>query len=134
VGLIVVETAKVNRDLAARSTRFILGIYSDKLIAPFQKLVQTIREEGCTVFSQIVDKSLLARGLVPAALQVSEIQKLIDNFVEAPVRVLKAGFDGLITIWLACILCRIFSSCRPTSVPMSMEKGLREEPRLLLRS
>jgi 2,4-dienoyl-CoA reductase-like NADH-dependent reductase (Old Yellow Enzyme family) len=95
VGLIVVEASNVNPDLSSRSTKFLLGIYSDKLIPGMEKLAQAIHKEGCKTILQIVDKSLLAKGMKPTDLQVSEIEKLIDYFVEGGVRAQKAGFDGV---------------------------------------
>ena len=95
VGLVVVEASNVNPDLSSRSTKFLLGIYSDKLISGMEKLARAIHEEGCKTILQIVDKSLLAKGIKPADLEVSEIEKLIEYFVEGAVRGQKAGFDGV---------------------------------------
>ena len=95
VGLIVVEASNVNPDLSSRSTKFLLGIYSDKLIPGMEKLARTIHGEGCKTILQVVDKSLLAKGIKPADLTVSEIEQLIEYFVEGSVRCQKAGFDGV---------------------------------------
>ncbi len=95
VGLVVVEASNVNPDLASRSTKFVLGIYSDKLIPGVQKLAQAIHGEGGKTILQMVDKSLLAKGIKPSDLKVSEIEKLIDYFVEGAARAQKAGFDGV---------------------------------------
>lgn len=95
VGLVVVEASNVNPDLSSRSTKFLLGIYNDRLIPDMEKLARTIHAEGCKTILQIVDKSLLAKGLKPADLSVSEIEQLIEYFVEGAVRGQKAGFDGV---------------------------------------
>jgi len=94
-GLIVVEASNVNPDLSLRVTPFGLGVYDDKVIAPLQRLSQAIHGEGCKVILQLADKSILAKGITPGDFQVSEIEKLIDYFVKASVRVQKAGFDGV---------------------------------------
>lgn len=95
VGLIVVQATNVNPDPALGVTRFVLGIYDDRLILPLQRLAQIIHEEGSIVMMQLVDKSMQARRSKPADLQISEIHKLIDYFVKASVRVQRAGFDGV---------------------------------------
>jgi 2,4-dienoyl-CoA reductase-like NADH-dependent reductase (Old Yellow Enzyme family) len=95
VGLVVVQASNVNPTPALRVTRFVLGIYDDKLISPLQKLARVIHEEGAIAIMQLVDKSMQAKGLKPGDLQINEIHELIDYFVKASVRAQRAGFDGV---------------------------------------
>jgi 2,4-dienoyl-CoA reductase-like NADH-dependent reductase (Old Yellow Enzyme family) len=95
VGLIVVEGTVVNPNLALRFSPLVMCLNDDKMIPNFQKLAQTIHEEGCKTIVQLEDKSLVATARRPVDLELTEIQALIDYFVKAAVRVQKTGFEGV---------------------------------------
>lgn len=105
VGLIVNEAANVNPTMIA--TKYGIGIYDDKHIPAFKKLVDAVHKAGedVKIIQQIVDKTI-KRGMhlkhadthkfrKPADYSKDEIQDLINYFVAAAKRVKEAGFDGV---------------------------------------
>jgi 2,4-dienoyl-CoA reductase-like NADH-dependent reductase (Old Yellow Enzyme family) len=112
IGLIIPGFAYVHP--SGKSSPRQAGIYDDKFIPGFRKLVDVIHREGSKVALQIVhggrqclpeecggtplapsaveDSSV---GLVPQALMEQEILEIKDAFVRAAERVRRAGFDAV---------------------------------------
>jgi len=105
VGLIVLEAVNVNPTIIA--TRYGMGLYDDKFIPAFKKIVDSVHEagNGVKIICQIVDKTM-KRGMhlkytereknrKPADYSKKEIAEIQDYFVAAAGRVKEAGFDGV---------------------------------------
>jgi 2,4-dienoyl-CoA reductase-like NADH-dependent reductase (Old Yellow Enzyme family) len=92
IGLIIVEGTYVtpNRKFSPKC----LGIDNDALIPTFKEFVGQLRSFDVKVAIQI-GEDLDEENLKVSDLTVSEIHKIIDNFVNATDRVRKAGFDAV---------------------------------------
>lgn len=91
VGLVTVEITSVNpkREMKPKNS---LSAFSDKYIDGLSNLARAIKEEGSVASLQIGD-FLAATNKKPNNLSVLEIEEIINDFVQAAVRVKKAGFE-----------------------------------------
>lgn len=92
IGLIIVEGAYVtpNRKFSPKC----LGIDNDTLIPTYKEFVKQLQYFGAKVAIQI-GENLYIEKLKPSDLAVKEIYEIIDNFVNATIRVREAGFDAV---------------------------------------
>jgi len=114
VGLIIVQVAGVHE--SARYTSHILMAIDDSCIEGYAKLASVVHESGTKVFGQLFHPGrevmesqdgsspvALAPSAVPnerfrvmpRALQISEIDEIIDGYAQAALRLQKAGLDGV---------------------------------------
>ncbi|ADE36166.1 NADH:flavin oxidoreductase [Methanohalophilus mahii] len=111
VGLIVTGYSYVNP--AGKSDDLQQGIYDDRFIGPYRKIVERVHSSGSKIVLQIVHGGrqsmaqhgypLLApsevedssTGKLPRAMTEEEILETIDDFVNATRRAKEAGFDGV---------------------------------------
>jgi len=111
VGLIITSHAYVSQ--CGQGSIRQLGIYDDRLISGYKKMVEEVHKEGSKIVLQISHAG--ARALAqtkdseafgPSSLKIkdvincreittSEILKMTENFKMAAVRAKKAGFDGV---------------------------------------
>jgi 2,4-dienoyl-CoA reductase-like NADH-dependent reductase (Old Yellow Enzyme family) len=91
VGLVTVEITSVNpkREMKPKHS---LSAFSDKYVDGLSKLAKSIKEEGAIASLQLGDY-LAATNKKPADLSTLEIEEIINDFVQAAVRVKNAGFD-----------------------------------------
>ncbi|MBW1814390.1 MAG: FAD-dependent oxidoreductase [Deltaproteobacteria bacterium] len=112
VGMITVGFATVD-DLSGNTTN--IGAHKDEFIPGLTRLSDAIKEEGARSCVQInhagrynfsffldgkrpVAPSPIASRMtreVPKALEIDEIQQIIDNFAQAALRIKKAGYDAV---------------------------------------
>ncbi|MCP4356505.1 MAG: NADH:flavin oxidoreductase, partial [Chloroflexi bacterium] len=112
VGMITVGFATVD-DLSGNTTN--IGAHKDEFIPGLKRLSDVIKEKGARSCVQInhagrynfsffldgkspVAPSPIASRLtrdVPKALEIDEIQQIIDNFAQAALRIKKAGYDAV---------------------------------------
>jgi NADPH2 dehydrogenase len=105
VALVVVENATIDHPRASGSSRTIRADIDDN-IDGLSRLAQTIKQEGALSCLQINHAGRFAGvpnpvapsgvdtfGRMPTALSVKEIQQIQKQFVDAALRVKKAGFD-----------------------------------------
>ncbi|MGA2970366.1 MAG: FAD-dependent oxidoreductase [Acidimicrobiales bacterium] len=114
VGLIIVQVAGVHE--SARYTSHILMAIDDSCIAGYAKLASAVHESGTKIFGQLFHPGrevmetqdgsspvALAPSAVPnerfrvmpRALQIAEIDEIIDGHAQAALRLQKAGLDGV---------------------------------------
>lgn len=111
VGIIITGYSYV--DINGKSDEGQQGIYDDKLIEPYKKLVSRVHKYDSKIFIQIVhggrQSTLMdgipllapssvedsASGKVPIEMSEEDILNTINNFVEAARRSKEAGFDGV---------------------------------------
>jgi 2,4-dienoyl-CoA reductase-like NADH-dependent reductase (Old Yellow Enzyme family) len=110
--LIIVEHSYVMQN--GKLSKNQLGIYSDELIPALSRLVKSVHDKGTPVAVQINHAGRMAAskitGLQPVApspvpaspstetpheLNLNEIEQIIEGFVSAAARALKAGFDAV---------------------------------------
>ncbi len=106
--LVMVEATHVSREYKQFS--HMIGIYDDRLIAGLTALAGAIKKGGSLAGIQIMHPGGLAplrwnneqpvapsrvkmAGVETRALEVSEIEKIIDDFASAALRAKRAGFD-----------------------------------------
>jgi len=106
VALVVVENATVDYPTGSGSHRTIRADTDDNLVG-LAKLAETIKQEGALACLQInhagrfaaaamepvAPSAVEAFGRMPRALSTQEIKSIRQNFVDAALRVKKAGFD-----------------------------------------
>lgn len=106
LGLLIIEHSYVSME--GRLSERQLGIYDDFLISGLEKLSSKIHAEGKPVVLQINhagrEASKEITGMTPVApspsgnareLSVTEIEALIEKYVSAARRAMKAGYDGV---------------------------------------
>lgn len=110
--LIIVEHSYVMQN--GKLSKNQLGVYSDELIPGLSRLVKSVHDAGTPVAVQINHAGRMAAskitGLQPVApspvpaspsaetpheLNLNEIEQIIEGFVSAAARALKAGFDAV---------------------------------------
>lgn len=108
-GLIIIEMTDVEPD--GRITDYDLGIWSDKHIPAFKRIITEIQKYGAKVGIQIahagrkaehIDVPVSASAVpysskfpTPRALSVSEIQEMVQKFREGARRAVEAGVDTI---------------------------------------
>ena len=109
-GLVIIEHSYVSRD--ERLSQNQLGIHDDSLIQGLARLVETVHRLKTPVAAQINHAGRLSNSKItgtqpiapssipasdekeiPRELSASEIEAIVERFVEAARRALKAGFD-----------------------------------------
>lgn len=111
-----VITAAANVQEVGKGWEGELGVYDDKFIPALSRLASTIKQSGTKAILQIfhggrMTNSTVTRGLqvvsasaiaaerpgaeTPRALEHDEILQVIQDFKEATIRAMKAGFDGV---------------------------------------
>lgn len=113
-GLIVAENTRVN-DEHGVAARCQVSVARDEHIAPLKKLVEALHKEGTKFFVQLHhpgretysnlngDKPVVAPSAVPCgvcqqetrALETSEVEALIQDFINGAKRAKAAGVDGV---------------------------------------
>ncbi|WP_292466180.1 NADH:flavin oxidoreductase [Methanolobus sp.] len=112
VGLIITGYACVNPN--GKSDNLQQGIYDDKFIDPYRKIVSRVHEHGSRIVVQIVhggrqtmmtaeNPILLApsavtnkrNGVTPEEMTEEEVLQIIEDFANAARRAKEAGFDGV---------------------------------------
>ena len=114
LGLVIVEHSCVNVQGKVRSS--MLSLADDVMLEGHKRLTDCIHAAGMPVIAQINHCGALSdpaatgmpviapsavvhpgdqKGSVPAAMAVEEIDRLVDDFAEAAVRAMKAGYDGV---------------------------------------
>ena len=106
LGLLIVEHCYVSRE--GRLSENQLGIYNDNLVGGLEKLPSRIHATGTPVVIQINHAgrttSMEITGMKPVApspsenareLGIEEIEALVEAFVMAAERAMRAGFDGV---------------------------------------
>jgi 2,4-dienoyl-CoA reductase-like NADH-dependent reductase (Old Yellow Enzyme family) len=114
VGLIIVQVAGVHE--SARYTSHILMAIDDSCIPGYRELASVVHEHGTKIFGQLFHPGrevmesqdgsspvALAPSAVPnerfrvmpRALQISEIDEIIDSYAQAALRLSQAGLDGV---------------------------------------
>jgi NADPH2 dehydrogenase len=105
VAMVVVENATVEHPRASGASRSIRADTDDNLDG-LKRLAETIKEQGALACLQINHAGRFAAfpeavapsavetfGRIPRALTLSEIAEIQDKYVDAALRVKKAGFD-----------------------------------------
>lgn len=110
VGMVIVEASAVSPE--GRITDHDLGIWDDQFIDGLQSLVQEIHRYGAKAFIQLAHagrKSMssasphIAPSAItfsedyeqPVAMDIDDIERFKQCFVNAATRAIKAGFDGI---------------------------------------
>ncbi|MDY0387284.1 MAG: NADH:flavin oxidoreductase [Methanolobus sp.] len=112
VGLIITGYAYVNPN--GKSDRLQQGIYDDRFIEPYRKVVSRVHEHGGKIAVQIVHggrQSMLSaenpiilapsavtnkrNGVTPEEMTEEEVLGIIEDFANAARRVKEAGFDAV---------------------------------------
>ncbi|WP_319508040.1 NADH:flavin oxidoreductase [uncultured Methanolobus sp.] len=112
VGLIITGYAYVSPK--GKSDRLQQGIYDDKFIEPYRKIVSRVHEHGSKIVIQIVHGGrqtmisaeypiILApsavtnkrNGITPEEMTEEEVLQTIEDFANAARRAKEAGFDGV---------------------------------------
>ena len=111
VGLIITSHAYVNQ--CGQGSIRQLGIYDDRLISGYIKIVEKVHREGSKIIMQIAHaggrasaKLIKSQPFGPSSLEIkncmmcreitkNEIFQTIGDFKDAAVRAQKAGFDGV---------------------------------------
>ncbi len=112
VGLIITGYAYVNPK--GKSDHLQQGIYDDKFIEPYRKMVSRVHEHGSKIVMQIVhggrqtmlsaeNPIMLApsavtnkrNGVTPEEMTEEEVLETIEDFANAARRAKEAGFDGV---------------------------------------
>jgi len=107
VGLIITSFTRVHNKLAAGPAPLI-GIYDDRLISSHEELVGRVHKHGSKIFLQIALFGCKFGGLEgpsaiyslnynvkPRELTTGELDGLVEAFVKAAERGVKAGYDGV---------------------------------------
>src|SRR5699024_8606404 len=109
-GLIIVEMTDVEPD--GRITNYDLGLWSDEQIPAYQRLVDSVHEQGAKIGIQIAHAGRKAQDAnqpvsssaiayespgykQPRALTIAEIKQLVQKFQDAARRAVEAGFDTI---------------------------------------
>ena len=113
-GLIITEAARVHE--SALSDAPAIDASSDRIIAPYRKLAQSIQNEGCKIFGQVSHSGRVndrrRGGLrhvpysasatpderfhnMPRAMNLDLIEEVIQAYADAAGRFAKAGLDGI---------------------------------------
>ncbi len=112
VGLIITGYAYVNPN--GKSDRLQQGIYDDRFIEPYRKVVSRVHEHGSKIVVQIVHggrQSMLSaetpiilapsavtnkrNGVTPEEMTEEEVLETIEDFANAARRAKEAGFDAV---------------------------------------
>jgi len=110
VGLIISSYAYVNP--TGQTSIRQLGIYDDRFVAGYKKMVEKVHHEGSKIIMQIVHagcrtsiQSVKSKSFGPSSIEIedcsgremtkSEILQTIGDFTLAAVRAKNAGFDGV---------------------------------------
>jgi 2,4-dienoyl-CoA reductase-like NADH-dependent reductase (Old Yellow Enzyme family) len=111
VGLIITGHAYIKKQ--GQAGEWQLGIYEDRLIPDLQKMTDAVHLNGGKIIAQLAYSGLFAdpklTGYPPLApsvisgitdhnvqeMTLSDIQNVIESFVQAAKRAQKAGFDGV---------------------------------------
>ena len=78
-----------------------MRLCDDALIPQYKRLTAIIHEEGCTVITQLAlgayyrEEQGRYRQVEPDNMTADEIQYVIHQFIDAAIRAVKAGFDGV---------------------------------------
>jgi N-ethylmaleimide reductase len=122
-GLIITEAINISNQ--ALGSPFTPGIFSEEQIQAWKKVTQSVHEKGGTIYAQLwhtgrVGHSLVKQGELPVApspvgiqgqqhftmdgmkdyetphaLSVEEIQQIIQDYKQAAMHAMQAGFDGV---------------------------------------
>lgn len=122
-GLIITEGINISQQ--ALGSPFTLGLYTDEQVAGWKKVTDAVHQKGGKIFAQLwhtgrvahsVDKNgelpvapsaiaiegqqhFSSQGLVdyeiPRALETSEVKQVIQDYKQAAINAIKAGFDGV---------------------------------------
>lgn len=126
-GLIIIEQSSVSTSGVSHDKQ--LRIYDDKYIFGFKKLIDKIHVHGTKVIVQLnhAGRQTLAEytggttyapsaipcpllKVVPKALTIEEIERIIEDFRDAAVRVKKAGAEGVeLQLGHGYLLCQFLS-------------------------
>lgn len=123
VGLIITEGINISEQ--ALGSPFTLGIYTEEQIAGWKKVTDSVHQNGGKIFAQLwhtgrvahsVDKNgvlpvapsaiaitgqqhFSSQGLVdyeiPRALEIAEVKQVIQDYKQAAINAIEAGFDGV---------------------------------------
>lgn len=107
VGLIITSFTRVHNKLATGPAPLI-GIYDDRLISSHEELVGRVHKHGSKIFLQIALFGCKFGGLEgpsaiyslnynvkPRELTTGELDDLVEAFIKAAERGVKAGYDGI---------------------------------------
>lgn len=113
-GLIIVEMTDIEPD--GRITDYDLGLWSDKHIPAFKRIVDAVHKQGAKIGIQIAHAGRKAQDAIqpvspsnipypqaensnlyrtPKELSISEITQLVDKFKQTARRAVDAGFDTI---------------------------------------
>lgn len=122
-GIIITEGINISEQ--AIGSPFTPGIYTDAQIANWQKVTNTVHEKGGKIFAQLwhtgrVGHSIDRNGIlpvapselaiegqqhftsqgmkayeVPRALETNEVKQIVQDYKQAAINAIKAGFDGV---------------------------------------
>jgi NADPH2 dehydrogenase len=90
-GTIIVEAACINKNAKLRD--FQIGIWSDRHISGLTNLANAIKQYGAVALVQIHHAGF--KNLSESDLSKSELNKIRKDFLNATLRAMKAGFDGV---------------------------------------
>ena len=126
VGLIINSAAYINK--TGQGVIRQLGIYDDRLVAGYKKMVEKVHNEGSKIIMQITHAGARAstqftktKPFGPSSIEikdilncremtVDEIFEIIEDFKNAAVRAKNAGFDGVqLHAAHANLLCQFLS-------------------------
>lgn len=106
VGLIITEATSISPNAKLASSQ--LGIWSDEFIKGFSKLKDIVHKEEVPIVAQIHHggiKSITETPVVPSEIEYSiieakklnieEIKEIEKQFIDAGIRIKKAGLDGV---------------------------------------
>lgn len=122
-GLIISEAINISKQ--ATGSPLTPGLYTQEQIDAWKKVTHAVHEQGCTIYAQLwhtgrVGHSLVKNGEIPVApsaigiqgqqhftmegmkdyetpreLTAEEISQIIQNFKQAAINAMEAGFDGV---------------------------------------
>ncbi|MFC1651229.1 FAD-dependent oxidoreductase [Candidatus Latescibacterota bacterium] len=104
LGLIITQFTRVSGELASVP---ISGIYDDRFISSHETLVNNVHRHGTKIFLQIAlsggkfsseaPSSIYSENYTvkPRALTTEELDGLVEDFIRAAGRAVKAGYDGV---------------------------------------
>ena len=122
-GLIITEAINISEQ--AIGSPMTPGLYTRDQIDAWKKVTRAVHEQGCTIFAQLwhtgrVGHSLVKRGALPVApsaigikgqqhftmegmkdyetphaLSITEITQIIQDYKQAAINAMEAGFDGV---------------------------------------
>ncbi len=104
MGLIITQFTRVNGQIASVP---LVGIYDDRFIPSHEELVKRVHKHGAKIFLQIAlsggklsaeaPSSIYSPNYVvkPRELTADELDGLVEDFIKAAGRAVKAGYDGV---------------------------------------